>query len=231
MDGASRPELAAIAALLANEARASMMLAMLDGRAWTATELAHESKVSASSATEHLHRLVHGGLVSELRRGRHRYLRITDPSVADMVEALAAYSGRVYPAEPSVRGHRADKALRNARTCYRHLAGRLGVDLSDGLRRVGYIDGNWTLTSGGHDWFTTLGVVLPQKTRQPLLRPCLDWTERREHLAGPAADALLAAFRTKEWIAPGHGRRDVVLTPEGRAALREILFGQQVPDG
>ncbi|MGO2664342.1 ArsR/SmtB family transcription factor, partial [Mycetocola reblochoni] len=219
MDGTSTPELAATAALLANETRASMLVAMLDGRAWTPTELARGLAVSPPTVTEHLHRLVDAGLLVENRQGRHRYVRIADPAVAEMVEALAAFSAVVRPAEHSWSAQRADRALREARSCYRHLAGRLGVALCDGLRSGGQVDGTWALTESGRTWFAGIGVDLPAESGRPLLRPCMDWTERREHLAGPAADALLATLTARGWLLLGPARRELRLSAEGRAGL------------
>lgn len=223
MDGASSPRLAEIASLLASEARAAMMLALLDGRAWTATELSGAAGVSRPSATEHLHRLVSSGLVGEIRQGRHRYVRIEDPAVAEVVESLAALSDRSSPAPPSLRAQRIDRQLREARSCYGHLAGRLGVALTDGLREHGCLDGTWALTDAGRGWVTSLGVELPMVTRRALTRPCLDWTERREHLAGVVPEALLAVFREKGWLEQGAVPRALVLTDAGHEGLAELL--------
>ncbi len=207
-----------------------MMLAALDGLAWTATELAEVAGVSRPSASEHLHQLVDAGFLAEVRQGRHRYVRIEDPAVAETVEALAALSGDLRPAGASLRAQRADRELREARTCYRHLAGRLGVALCVGLREHGYVDGGWGLTEPGRDWFHSLGITLPDAGRRPLLRPCLDWTERREHLAGVAADALLETMRAKHRIEPGASRRAVRLTETGRTELAHLIFSSARPD-
>lgn len=223
MNGASSPRLAEIASVLANEARATMMLELLDGRAWTATELAKAAGVSRPSTTEHLHRLVQMGLLGETHQGRHRYVRIEDPAIAEAIESLAALSGRVRPAKPSLRAQNVDRALREARTCYRHLAGRLGVALSGGMRRLGYVDAQWNLTGSGREWLTSLGIVLPSSTRRPLLRPCLDWTERRDHLAGVAAEQMLVAFQDRHWIDRSTTSRAVHLTAAGHDALSAVL--------
>lgn len=223
MDGASTPELAATARILANESRAAMLLALLDGRAWTATELADDAGISRPATTEHLNRMLDAGLIAEVRQGRHRYVRPAGTHVADVVESVAALSGRVRPPAPTLRAHGADRALREARTCYRHLAGRLGVDICDGMRRRAFIDEGWELTASGRDWLTSSGIVLPEPRGRPLVRPCLDWTERREHLAGVLADRLLAFMREHGWVVPGPGRRAVRLTDAGRHALSAVL--------
>ena len=215
----SAPELAALAQVLASDARAAMTLAMLDGRAWTPSELAVAAQVARPTASEHVDRLVAAGLVEEVRQGRHRYVRLRDGRVAETIEAFAALTDRVRPAGASLRAQRADTALRQGRSCYRHLAGRLGVALADGLRRDGLVTAEWTLTKAGRDWLGELGVVLPARPTRPLVRPCLDWTERREHLAGLAADELLAALVRLGWVERRAESRAVALTAEGRRGL------------
>lgn len=232
MDGTSSPELAATAAVFANETRASMLLLMLDGRAWTLTELGTAAGVARSSASEHADRLLDAGLVEEVRQGRHRYLRLAGPSAAALVESLAAFSGRVRPAKPSLDAQRRDRAIREARTCYRHLAGRLGIELTDGMLASGLIGPDFSLTQPGRAWLESLGVELPHHPRRALTRPCLDWTERREHLAGLAADLLLTALKEKAWLEPVPATpRAVRLTAAGRAGLAGILPEAPVASG
>ncbi|MFK3679383.1 ArsR/SmtB family transcription factor [Microbacterium sp. NPDC090218] len=224
MEGTSSPELAATAAVFANEARASMLLLMLDGRAWTLTELSNAANIARSSASEHADRLLDAGLIEEVRQGRHRYLRLAGSQAADLVESLAAFSGRVRPAKQSLDAQHRDRALREARTCYRHLAGKLGVALTDGMRAKGFIESDFSLTPPGRAWLASLGVDLPKQPRRTLSRPCLDWTERREHLAGLAADMLLTTFRENAWVelVPSN-RRAVRLTAAGREGLADVL--------
>lgn len=196
----SVPDLARVAGALADRSRATMVQCLLDGRAWTASELAAAAGVSRSTATTHLHHLVNVGLLCETRQGRHRYVRLADPGTAEAVEALAAVAaraGHVSPAAPAYSARRADARLHIARSCYGHLAGRLGVSLADGLRAVGRVSPRWELTGDGYRWFSDLDISLPERTNRPLLRPCLDWTERREHLAGVAADALLTYYSSR----------------------------------
>ncbi|MFJ3958819.1 ArsR/SmtB family transcription factor [Arthrobacter sp. NPDC090010] len=223
MNSVSRPGLAGTAALLANETRASIMMSLLDGRAWTPTELADSLTIARPTATEQLHRLVDAGMLTEVRQGRHRYVRLANPAVADLVESLAAFSQMSVPAAATLRSQRADKALREARTCYRHLAGRLGVALTDGMHRCGYLHPTWTLTAAGHSWFEILGVDLPRTSIRAFTRPCLDWTERRDHLAGTAAEALLATLLRRQWLVRLGGTRALRLTPEGSLALGPVL--------
>lgn len=209
--------------MLADDSRATMLLAMLDGRAWTASELARCAGVARSTASEHLDRLHAAGLITQVRQGRHRYLRIEDPRVAEAIESLAALSDRVHPRRRSLRAVRADEALREARTCYRHLAGRLGVELCAGLLGSGVVSPDWQLTERGRAWFDDLGVEPSGRRDRPAVRPCLDWTERREHLAGTAADALLATLLQKGWLVPGPVPRSLRLTHDGRNELGSRL--------
>jgi DNA-binding transcriptional ArsR family regulator len=218
--------LAALAALLADGTRAAICLALLDGRAWTAGELARATGVAASTASDHLTRLVRGGLLAEERQGRHRYLRLADPAVAQLIEDLAGRAPA--PAGPprTLRAASAGVALAYARTCYDHLAGRLGVLLHDALLDRGVLDraGGLALTPAGVDWLAGVGVpVAPLRAgRRPLVRDCLDWTERRPHLAGAVGAALCRRFLDLGWTARGAGRA-VRLTPTGRPALAAAL--------
>lgn len=218
--------LAGFAALLADPTRAGFCLALLDGRAWTAGELARSAGVAASTASDHLTRLVRGGLLVEERQGRHRYVRLAGPAVAQLVEDLAARAPT--PAAPprTLRAASAGAALAYARTCYDHLAGRLGVLLYDALLARGVLDrtGGLALTPAGTSWLADLGVPVEplRAARRPLVRDCLDWTERRPHLAGALGAALCARLLDLGWTAPGTGR-SVRLTPTGRHALAEAL--------
>ncbi|KKK05834.1 helix-turn-helix transcriptional regulator [Micromonospora sp. HK10] len=218
--------LASLAALLADSTRASFCLALLDGRAWTAGELARTAGVAPSTASDHLTRLVQGGLLVEERQGRHRYVRLAGPAVAQLVEDLAGHA----PAPPTpprgLRAVSAGVALSYARTCYDHLAGRLGVLLHDALLDQGVLDraGGLALTPVGVGWLAELGVpVEPLRVgRRPLVRDCLDWTERRPHLAGSLGAALCRRFLDLGWTVRGSGRA-VRLTPAGRPALAAAL--------
>lgn len=216
------PALARLAALLADDTRATICLALLDGRAWTAGELARLAGVVPSTASDHLTRLVRGGLLAEERQGRHRYVRLAGPAVAQLVEDLAGHApGRPEPAG-SLRAARAGAALAYARTCYDHLAGRLGVLLRDRLLARGLLDdaGGLALTPAGLGWLDGLGVPLDplRSARRPLVRDCLDWTERRPHLAGALGAALCGRFLDAGWLVRG-GDRSLRLTPAGGPAL------------
>lgn len=219
------PDLAGLARLLADDTRASFCLALLDGRAWTAAELARHAGVAASTATGHLNLLVAGGLLTEERQGRHRYVRLAGPGTAELIETLASMAPPrpVQPGSLSADSRR--RALARARTCYDHLAGVLGVTITDAMTRRGLLDGEQglTLTGEGARWFAALGLSLPAATRRPLARPCLDWTERRPHLAGAAGAALCGHALSSRWITRIGTSRAVALTDAGREALQQHL--------
>ncbi|MFF2851799.1 ArsR/SmtB family transcription factor [Streptomyces sp. NPDC058001] len=227
-NGASgAPRLAALAGLLADETRAACVLALLDGRAWTAGELARYTGVAASTASEHLGKLVAGGLLTEERQGRHRYVRLADDRVAQLVEDLAAQAGPVTPAERprSLGAAGAVSAMARGRTCYDHLAGRLGIALTDALthRELLRQDNGFALTDAGVRWFADTGIALEHGGRRPLARACLDWTERRPHLAGVAGAALCRHALTAGWCVRIGSERAVRVTDTGRTALRDLL--------
>jgi DNA-binding transcriptional ArsR family regulator len=218
--------LATFAGLLADRSRAAMCLALLDGRAWTASELARQAGIGRPTATEHINLLVAAGLLAEVRQGRCRYLRLAGPQVARLLEELAAVAGQ--PERPrSLRAVRASAGLAAARTCYDHLAGALGVALFDGLVGAGLLadaDG-LALTEAGRAWFAELAGpdALAPPGGRPLLRSCLDWTERRPHLSGALGAALCQQFLRRGWVVRCQGSRAVRLTGSGAAALDQLL--------
>ncbi|MFF7968653.1 ArsR/SmtB family transcription factor [Streptomyces sp. NPDC007903] len=219
--------LAALAALLADETRAGCLLALLDGRAWTAGELARHVRVAPSTLSEHLNRLVAGGLLAEERQGRHRYVRLADPRAAQLVEDLAAHlpQDAVRPVPRSLRESSAGSAMARGRTCYDHLAGRLGIAVTDALTSRGLLrqDTGFALTDAGLAWFGDAGIAVDRSTRRPLARACLDWTERRPHLGGAAGAALCRHALDTGWCARVGSGRAVRVTPAGARALAELL--------
>ncbi|MET9159980.1 winged helix-turn-helix domain-containing protein [Streptomyces parvulus] len=224
---AGAPGLARLAALIADETRAACLLALLDGRAWTAGELARHAGVAASTVSEHLGKLVAGGLLTEERQGRHRYVRLADERVAHLVEDLAA---QVAPEAAARRPHTlrasgAGSAMARGRTCYDHLAGRLGIAVTDALTRRGLLrqDTGFALTDAGLGWFRAAGIGLTPTGRRPLARACLDWTERRPHLAGVAGAALCRHALDSGWCVRIGSERAVKVTPAGEAALSGLL--------
>ena len=222
----SAPDLAALAALLADSTRARFCLALLDGRAWTAGELAAHAGVAASTATEHLNLLVSGGLLAEERQGRHRYLRLAGQETAELIENMAALAPRrAAPARSSLSVANRDRALARGRTCYDHLAGTLGVSITDAMTERGLIswDSGLILTATGSAWLDRLGVEVPARTRRPPVRSCLDWTERRPHLAGSVGAGLCGLAFASGWVRRIGTGRAVALTEAGERALRDEL--------
>lgn len=223
-DGAS---VARLAGLLADRTRASFCLALLDGRAWTAGGLARAAGVAPSTASEHLDQLVAGGLLAEERQGRRRYLRLAGAPAARLIEDLAAHAEPTAAPVRSLRAANASRALALARTCYDHLAGRLGVAVADAMASRGLLDrsAGLALTEPGLRWLGELGVDVPslRGARRPLVRDCLDWTERRPHLAGAAGAAVCQRFFDTGWIVRAGATRAVRLTASGQNGLRDTL--------
>jgi len=235
MDGSSKrsgpADLAGLAGLLADGTRAAFCLALLDGRAWTATELARHAGVAAPTATGHLNQLVAGGLLTEERQGRHRYVRLASPDVAALIEDLSAFAPPRKAPPRTLSAATKDRALARARTCYDHLAGTLGVAVTDAMTRRGLLEvgRGVALTDSGTGWFTALGIPLPSGSRRPLVRLCVDWTERRPHLAGAAGAALCGHAMASAWITRIGTGRAVALTDAGRDALQAHLGLAVVP--
>ncbi|GAA2286580.1 winged helix-turn-helix domain-containing protein [Glycomyces scopariae] len=226
-DRAQGTRLAEAAALLADPTRATFCVALLDGRAWTAGELARRAGVAASTATEHLHRLVASGLCVERKQGRHRYVQLADPETAALIEALAGHFP-VVEAPTGLRASAASAALARGRTCYDHLAGRLGVAVTDAMTALGHLDrsAGFALSDKGRDWLeTALGIDTGawSRSRRAAAKECLDWTERRTHLAGLAGAAICARFLEAGWIRRVGTTRAVRLTDPGAELVADLL--------
>lgn len=223
---AIQPSLAEVAALVGNPARASMLTALLDGRALTATELAHTGGVAAQTASGHLARLTEGRLLSLAKQGRHSYYRLASPLIARMLESIMAVAADGPPRyQPRWRS---GDALRNARTCYDHLAGRLGVALADALverDHVALSDDGGMVTPAGQEFFLGFGIDVCERSpsRRPFCRPCLDWSERRSHLAGAVGAALTARCFELGWITRIRDTRAVLVTPRGQRGFSETF--------
>lgn len=218
-DRVRQPQIAAIGRALGHPARAAMLAALMDDRAWTVGELGRVAGLARSSASEHVSQLVGTGLVVLERQGRHGYVRLAGREVAEALESVSLLAP-VEPAATSLRAQRADAELVAGRTCYQHLAGLLGVGLTQAwIDTLLVVD--WGLTPAGSEWFTQHGIDVTPDRRRGLLRPCLDWTERRAHAAGPLADRFCALAFQRGWVARGRHRRSVVVTPAGRSALED----------
>jgi DNA-binding transcriptional ArsR family regulator len=226
----STAAIAQTAALVGEPARAAMLALLMDGRALTATEMAAAAGITPQTASGHLARLTEAGLLAMERQGRHRYHRLASPAVARMVEGIMQVAGAVPRQARPPRIGPADLALRTARTCYDHLAGRLGVGLADALEQHGHLewgsDGG-ALTPEGERFLAALGIAArPDSARRgrPFCRPCLDWSERRPHLAGTLGANLCARCLELGWLRRMPGTRALEITREGRQGLH-AAFG------
>ncbi|HET6173150.1 MAG TPA: winged helix-turn-helix domain-containing protein [Gaiellales bacterium] len=228
MEPATQSEaLAGLAGLLADDTRAAFCLALFDGRACTAGELARHAGVARSTASEHLDRLVDGGLLTERRQGRHRYVELADAGVAELLEDLMARLAPIQERPRTFRAVATADALARGRTCYDHLAGRLGVAVTDAMTGKGLLDqaNGLALTDAGADWLGALGIDVDglRSRKRPVVRVCVDWTERRPHLAGGAGAQICARFHANGWVRRIGDGRAVLVTPTGQAALRDLL--------
>jgi DNA-binding transcriptional ArsR family regulator len=219
------PDIASIAALVGDPTRARMLTALMDGHARTATELALHGGVSPSTASNHLARLDAGGLVTIVRQGRHRYFRLATPDVAAAIEGLMSIAPGGGPAAAPV-GPR-DERLRRARVCYDHLAGEAGVRLLDRMRQRNLVTGSdetLTLTASGESWCARIGIDLPglRVRRRRLCRACLDWSERRAHLAGAVGAALLDRMFALRYARRDSASRAVHLSRGGEQFIERL---------
>jgi DNA-binding transcriptional ArsR family regulator len=216
-------QVASVAALLGDPARANMLVALLDGRALTAKELAFSARVTPQTTSAHLGKMTEAGLLTVEAQGRHRYFRLASPLVGQMLESILAFAGHAPP--PRKTAWRGGDALRTARTCYDHLAGRLGVALTDALLQRGHLaltaDGG-EVTASGHAFLCDFGAEPPAGNRI-FCRPCLDWSERRPHIAGRLGAALASRCFDLRWIVRLRDTRAVAITPAGAAGFERQL--------
>jgi DNA-binding transcriptional ArsR family regulator len=219
------PVIAEIATLVAEPARATMLSALIDGRAMSASELAFAARVTPQTASSHLTKLTKAGLLAMARTGRHHHFRLASPRVVAMIEGIVAVALEQRPRFRPLS--RQARALNAARICYDHLAGRLSVDLADRLIAREYVvpDGEAaTMTAAGARFFARFGIALPPRRSSPeLCRLCLDWTERRPHIAGAIGAAITKRFFDLGWIARMKRGHAVMVTPLGQRGLRETF--------
>ena len=219
-----------VASLMGDPARANMLIALLSGRALTASELAQEAGITPQTASSHLAKLEAGGLIEPEKQGRHRYYRLTDPDVASVLESLAGLAARA--GHMRVRTGPKDPALRRARVCYDHLAGDLGVQMLESMKAQKLVrqkKQDIELTPEGERFLEKNLQISPDMLahpRRPVCKACLDWSERRHHLAGTLGAALMARFTELKWAArdstPGSRVVNFSRTGEKRFAT---LFG------
>ena len=226
--------LSEVAALMGDPARAAMLSLLMDGRAHTASDLAMSGGVTAQTASGHLSRMAEAGLLAVRAQGRNRFFRLATPDVAHAIEALMAVAGATAPPASKSAAWRRDPDLRFCRTCYDHLAGQVGMAVTDSLTRGGHLEPqgqrDWQLTQSGELFCQRLGVDLPGAraagTRH-FARQCLDWSERRPHISGALGSAIALTFFTKGWAERLRRGRAVRLTDTGRRAL-ERQFGAKL---
>ncbi len=225
--------LAGTGALVGEPARTAMLVALMDGRALTAGELARASGIAPATASGHLARLVDGGLLAVAVQGRHRYFRLASPAVARMIESMMGVAGvldaagRIRP----VRSGPAEQSMRRARQCYDHLAGEVAVQIADFLVHSSHLE--WSaegasMTSEGIEFLERLGLDLggglvglaSERRQRAFCRPCMDWSERRPHIAGAVGRSLYQFFLDRRWMRRDACGRTITVTPVGADALR-----------
>jgi DNA-binding transcriptional ArsR family regulator len=218
--------LSEVGALMGDPARAAMLSLLMDGRAHTASELALTAGVTAQTASGHLGRMVEGSLLAARAQGRNRFYRLASSDVAHAIESLMAIAGTRAPPASKSAAWRHDPDLRFCRTCYDHLAGQVGIAVTDALTRAGHIEPkgprDWTLTESGDLFCRRIGVDVAGARRagtRHFARQCLDWSERRPHISGSLGAAIADTFFKRGWAERLRRSRSVRLTDSGRRAL------------
>ncbi len=212
--------LSAVASAIADPSRVSMLCALMDGRAWTATELSSAANIAASTASAHLGKLLQSDLIACISQGRYRYYRLAGSHIAQLLEMLMGVSMR--SSQPPAT--RTPAHLRVARTCYDHLAGKVAVQVYDFMRDEGWIEPDGSqLTATGKLRLQNMGVIITPHTRRKSRCACLDWSERRFHIGGHSGAALLSFFTQKGWLTRTPGYREVIITEAGKKAFSHLF--------
>ena len=232
-------QVAEVGLLVGEPARAAMLMTLMDGQALTASELARCAGVTPQTASSHLSRMLAASLLSVEKQGRHRYFRLASPEIARMLEGIMRIASHATVAPRKVFTGPRDEAMRTARTCYDHFAGRLGVAIADAMARQGVIrfeDEAGIVTTKGLKFFEKRGIALPLRdgapgkvrSKRPLCRPCLDWSERRPHIAGGLGASICEHFLDKKYVRRVKGTRAVEITHKGHDVLREAFGVREV---
>lgn len=227
----SAPDISRLANLLADPGRSRMLLALMDGRLLPASDLATAAGLSAQAASNHLARLLDGGVLRVEQRGRFRYYTLADGEIARAIEALQVAAHGLDRQQLRLKP-KGDAALRQARTCYRHLAGRLGVGLCQAMQAQGWLlrdeaNQRFEVSASGRQWLlANLDIDINTLGRGPLARACLDWSERHDHLAGPLGEAICAAFLQRGFATRRSDGRALDIPPAGLAFMQQH-FGWQ----
>lgn len=219
----AEPDVSRVARTIGDRTRMRMLMLLMEGRALTAKELAHGTRIGPATGTAHLRRLLADGLVAVTAQGRHKYFRLASPEVARCVESLLAVAPRVVPAAAA-----RVQPIHEARFCYDHLAGRLGTQITEGLLRRGVLrrEGrNFAVAKKGERWFERLGVDLAAvaSSRRGLAFACLDWSERKDHLGGALGAALAQRMLEARWVKRKAETRIALVTAAGQEALAEYF--------
>ncbi len=220
------PDIALLGAMIGDPARANMLIALMSGKALTATELASEAGITVQTASSHLSKLEAAGLLQQRKQGRHRYFTLADEDVAEVLESLMGLAAR--RGLMRTRTGPKDPALRHARVCYNHLAGDLGVQLFDSLQQRDLLVGSETdfaLTEAGRAFLDEMGIDVDalERERRPVCKSCLDWSERRTHMAGALGTAMLTRFMDLGWAERVPKSRVISFTAKGQKAFAEYF--------
>jgi len=226
MDSTRLPDMIVIAALIGDASRMAMLMSLMGGKSLPAGELAQAARVSKATASAHLAKLVEGGLLRQEASGRHRYYRLAGPEVGQALEAMLV----IAPAKAvkSLRESDEQRHMRHARTCYDHLAGKVGVALTDRLLVLGFLNDSgpdYALAESGRQKLLMFGVRVdpPAGQRRHYARKCLDWSERRHHLAGSLGAAIASRLLELQWLERIPGGRAVRVTEAGRRGLADTF--------
>ena len=219
-------KLSLIASIIGDKSRSVMLWNLMDGKAYTATELSLCADISPQSASNHLAKLVKTGILTVTKQGRHRYFSFSSPEAARVMESMAT----LLPPEPDRVSKSSPEpvGIAYARTCYDHIAGRVGVALTESLvknRLIASSGEDYLVTGQGKDWFASLGLDVEEirSQRRSFARQCLDWSERKPHLAGALGGSLLRMMLQKNWVRKTKMSRELFVTAAGRSGLRDVL--------
>jgi DNA-binding transcriptional ArsR family regulator len=215
-----------IAALMCEPSRAKMLWNLLDGRAYTASELAAVTDISATATSNHLAKLLEGNIIKFEMQGRHRYYTLANAEVAYVVEALANLSAK--KSADKTQAIVLPKGIKYCRTCYDHLAGYAGVKITEEMEQKGYLkksDSIYVVTKRGWQWFSAFNILQEDfsNNRRPLTRQCLDWSERRPHLAGQLGAVFLQKMILRKWFKRVQFSREMIVTSTGSKEVYELL--------
>lgn len=215
-----------IASLLGDKSRAVMLWNLLDGRAYTTTELATCANISLQSASNHLSKLLQKNILVVTKQGRHRYYKFSSPDVAKVIESMASLLS-LQKDYKKIKKPTAS-TFTYARTCYNHLAGEVGVKITKALitkKIITPIDQTYIVSSYGQEWFKEFGIDIKQieKQKRSFAHPCLDWSERKHHLAGALGDVFLETMLQKDWFRKHKNTRELVVTSKGKQYLKKLL--------